>query len=215
MIRRATRLFTTTLALVVVTIVLLGVLPTGPLLYRLMLVAEPPRRADAIVVLGGGVIDDDLASSSSTVRLVYGLRLHHRGYAPIVILTGGNPVDPLVPESVVMRRVAEELGTKPEILVVETVAARTATQGEAVARIARARGVRSILLVTSAEHSFRAAHVFRKTGLTVISTPVVSRRPPRLTVAIHPHGITERLAGLVPWVYEAIAIGLYWWRGWL
>ena len=215
MIRRVARFLTTALIVVVVTIILMGVLPVGAVLYRLMLVADPLRRADAIVVLGGGVIDDDLAGASTTVRLVYGLRLHHRGYAPLVILTGGNPVDPIVPESVVMRRVAEELGTKPEVLVVETVAARTATQGEAVARIARERGVRIILLVTSPEHSLRAARVFRKTGLTVISTPVVSRRPPRLSVTIHPYRVTERLAALMPWAYEAVAIGLYWWRGWL
>ena len=215
MIRRAARLLATTLILFVFTIILMSVLPAGPVLYRLMLVADPPRRADAIVVLGGGVIDDDLASSSTTARLVYGLRLHHRGYAPLVILTGGNPVDPLVPESTVMRRVAEELGTKPEVLVVEMAAMRTVTQGEAVARIARARGVRSILLVTSPEHSFRAARVFRKTGLTVISTPVVARRPPRLSVTIQPLGVTGRMVGLVAWTYEGVAIGLYWWRGWL
>jgi len=215
MIRRAARLFTTTLALVVVTIVLLGVLPTGPLLYRLMLVRDPPRRADAIVVLGGGVFDEELPHHASTVRLVHGLRLYHRGYAPLVILTGGNPLDPRIPEATVMGRVAEELGVKPEALVIETVADRTGTQGPAVARIARARGIRSILLVTSPEHSFRAARVFRKTGLEVVSTPVAARRAPALSAAIHPLRVLERIVGLVPWGYEAAAIAIYWWRGWL
>ena len=215
MIRRVARLFTTTLALVVVTIVLLGVLPAGPLLYRLMLVRDPPRRADAIVVLGAGVFDEELPRHGSTVRLVHGLRLYHRGYAPLVILTGGNPLDPRIPEATVMGRVAEELGVKPDALVVETVADRTGTQGAAVARIARARGIRTILLVTSPEHSFRAAHVFRKTGLEVVSTPVAARRLPALSAEIHPLRVLERIVGLIPWGYEAAAIALYWWRGWL
>jgi uncharacterized SAM-binding protein YcdF (DUF218 family) len=215
MIRRTARLLTSAIALAVVTIVLMGVLPVTPLLHRLLLVADAPRRADAIVVLGGGVVDEELPGLGTTARLVHGLRLHHRGYAPLVILTGGNPVDPRIPEATVMRRVAEELGVKPDVLVVEISADRTATQGEAVALIARARGIRSILLVTSPEHSLRAARVFRKTGLEVISTPVVGRRPPRLSVQIHPLRVLERTRALIPWIYEGVGIALYWWRGWL
>ncbi len=215
MIRRAVSKVTGALALAFVDLVLSGVLPLRPALFRLMLVADPPRRADAIVVLGGGVHDDELPGASTTMRLVHGLRLHHRGYAPVVILTGGNPAEPLYPESLVMKRVAAEVGTSPDVLVVEMAADRTATQGEAVARLARERGIRSILLVTSPEHSWRAARVFRKTGLEVISTPVIAREPPALSVVIHPRYVVERVMGLVPIAYEVIAIGLYWWRGWL
>jgi uncharacterized SAM-binding protein YcdF (DUF218 family) len=215
MIRRTARLFTSTIVLAVVAVVLMGVLPVVPLLYRLMLVADPPRRADVIVVLGGGVIDEELPGHGTTARLVHGLRLHHRGYAPLVILTGGNPVDPRTPESAVMARVAGELGVKPEVLIVETVADRTATQSEAVARIARARGIRSVLLVTSPEHSFRAARVFRKTGLDVISTPVIGQRLPGLTVQVHPLRVLNRMVALIPWAYEGAALAQYWWRGWL
>ena len=215
MIRRAATLLATMIILLAAGLVLMGVLPVGPLLYRAMLVADPPRRADAIVVLGGGVVDEELPGLDTTARLVHGLRLHHRGYAPLVILTGGNPIDPRVSEAIVMRHVAEELGAKPEILVVEPNAIRTATQGDAVARVARARGVRSILLVTSPAHSFRAARVFRKTGLQVISTPVVGRRPPRLSIEARPLHIVDRVLALAPWGYEGAAIALYWWRGWL
>jgi uncharacterized SAM-binding protein YcdF (DUF218 family) len=215
MIRRASRWFVAPLAIVVIGSVLVGVLPVTPGLYRLLLVSEPPRRADAIVVLGGGVIDEDSLGTATTVRLVHGLRLHHRGYAPLVILTGGNPVDRRHPESEVMRRVAEELGITPDVLVLETVAERTATQGEAVARLARARNIRTILLVTSPEHSRRAALVFRKTGLEVISTPPVARKLPPLSITFRARVIATRVLGLHPLVYELTALGLYWWRGWL
>jgi uncharacterized SAM-binding protein YcdF (DUF218 family) len=212
MIRRTGRFVARLILLLVALIVLMGVLPIGAWLYRALVYADLPVRADAIVVLGGGIVNADLPGAATTSRLVHGLRLHHRGYAPIVILTGGNPIDPRTPESVVMRRVAEEVGARPEIFVMETVADTTATQGEAVARIARARGVRRILLVTSPEHSFRAVRVFRKTGLDVVSTPVTGRAP-RASLAFGPRRVVERLVALVPWAYEGGAIALYWWRG--
>lgn len=215
MIRRVARRLTVSLALAVVVIVLLGVLPVAPALFHLLLVAEPPRRADAIVVLSGGVVDAQMLGGATTARLVHGLRLHHRGYAPIVILTGANPITPAVPEAAVMARVAAEVGTKPEVLVVELAASRTATQGEAVARIARERGIRSILLVTSPEHSYRSVRVFRKTGLEVVSTPVVGARLPRLAVVLSPRAIFERVCWMETLAYESAAIALYWWRGWL
>jgi uncharacterized SAM-binding protein YcdF (DUF218 family) len=214
-IRRAYRGVVRVVALGFLAIVLSGVLPVTPFLYRRLVVADPPRRADAVVVLGGGILDEDSPGTGTTIRLVHGLRLHHRGYAPLLILTGGNPVTPEVPESAVMARVARELGTPADVLVLERVADRTATQGEAVARLARARGVRTILLVTSPEHSYRAARVFRKTGLEVISTPVDPRRFPRGAIAFSPPYILERICGLVPIAYEYAAIALYWWRGWL
>ncbi len=138
------------------------------------------------------------------------------GIAPVVILTGGNPVDPSVPEATVMALVAEEVGSKPGVLVVERTAARTFTQGEAVARIARERGIRSILLVTSAEHSYRSVRVFRKTGLDVISTPVVAAAPAAAVDRAGASGTSSRACARSQGVaYESVALALYWWRGWL
>jgi uncharacterized SAM-binding protein YcdF (DUF218 family) len=215
MIRCVYRGIVGALALGFLAIVLAGALPVGPLMYRTLLVADPPRHADAIVVLGGGVYDENLPVSETTARLVQGLRLYHRGYAPLIILTGGNPDRPAIPESAAMARVAEDLGIPRDVLVVETVADRTATQAEAVARIARARSLRTILLVTSPEHSYRAARVFRKTGLDVVSTPMLPQRLPRMTVTLDPRSIVRQAAALSPMVYEYVAIALYWSRGWL
>jgi uncharacterized SAM-binding protein YcdF (DUF218 family) len=215
MILRAYRRATSVVAGLAVLVVLSGVLPVEPLLFRLLLVSEPPRHADAIVVLGGGIDDAKTLSAGTTTRLVHGLRLHRQGYAPVVILTGGNPVDPSTPESAVMARVARELGMSPDVLVVESVAARTAAQGEAVARIAHDRGIRSVLLVTSPEHSYRSVRVFRKTGLDVISTPAVALSLPRLSIVLGPRLVFERVCAMQAIVYESVALALYWWRGWL
>lgn len=215
MIIRLYRRATSAIAVAVIAVLLAGALPLAPALYRTLLVRDPLRAADAIVVLGGGVFDAEQPGGSTTMRLVHGLRLHHRGYAPLVILTGGNPVDPTVPEASVMARVAGELRTNPNVILVEHVAARTATQGTAVASLARERGIRSVLLVTSAEHSYRSVRVFKKTGLEVISAPVAPQRLPRLSIVLSPRYILERLCWLGTLAYEYGAIAMYWWRGWL
>jgi uncharacterized SAM-binding protein YcdF (DUF218 family) len=215
MIQRAYRRTTGVLAALAILVVLSGVFPVAPALYRLLLVSDVPRRADAIVVLGGGIHDAQTLSAGTTTRLVHGLRLYQQGYAPVVILTGGNPVDPSTPEADVMALVARQLGTKPDALVVESVAARTAAQGDAVARLARDRGIRSVLLVTSPEHSYRSVRVFRKTGLDVISTPPVAVNLPQLSIVLRPRPVFERVCAMGAIVYESAALALYWWRGWL
>lgn len=193
-----------------------GVLPVGRWLEQPLVVSEPVRSADAIVILSGGITDNDTLSLTSTQRLVHGLRLFKRGLAPVVILTGANPDDPRVPEADVMAKVARELGIPPFSVIVDRDGERTATQAAAVARIARERNVRSILLVTSPAHSYRAVHVFRRAGLTVVAaTPAPkSTRTGRLIV-LRPPDVLSRLGYLSPVIYEYGAIALYRWRGWL
>jgi len=191
MLARLYRRTASVLAVAVLVVILAGALPVAPALSRALLVRDALRPADAIVVLGGGIHDADLPSTSSTARLVHGLRLQHRGYAPVVILTVGNPDNPAIPEASVMARVAGELGIDRRVLIVERVADRTATQGEAVARIAKERGFRTLLLVTSPEHSYRSVRVFRKTGLEIVSAPVAPQKLPRLSIVISPRGIVE------------------------
>jgi len=180
------------------------------------------ERADAIVVLGGGVRWDGALSEATQRRLVYALRLLRQGYAPTIILTGGNPDDPGVPESAEMARVARELGFPAERFIVETRASRTSTQARAVAEIARAQGFRSVILVTSPTHSYRALLAFRKAGVEAFPGTIDPLlRPPKPErwwhwwLALTPGKTLARvnLAGLVS--YEYVALTLYWYRGWI
>jgi len=192
------------LAGLVLIVILLGVLPIEGRVYRALLVEHAPRAADAIVILAGGITNADAATEETTMRLVHGLRLYRRGHAPVIVLSGGGA-----------SRMALDLGADPSTLVLETVSRRTASQGTAVAELARARGIRTILLVTSAEHSYRASRVFAKTGLEVISTPVHGSHGTRLAITVRPYQIARRVCGLVALAYEGAAIALYWSRGWL
>lgn len=211
---RALRAVINMFALLGMLLLVSGVLPVGRWLERTLIVSEPLRSADAIVILGGGIVDDDTLSLGSAQRVVHGLRLFKRGLAPVVILTGANPDDPIVPEADVMAKVALELGIPPSSVIVDRDGERTVTQAAAVARIARERNIRSILLVTSPVHSYRAVQVFRRTGLTVVAATPVSRWTGRLIV-LRPPDVLSRLGSLSPVVYEYGAIALYRWRDWL
>lgn len=183
----------------------------------------PLEKADAIVVLGAGVRFDGTVQGHTLERLVYALRLLGEGYAPVVIMTGGNPDIPELSESGQMARVARELGFSPEKFIVETEAKRTSEQARAVAGIVRARKMKSVILVTSPAHSYRALLAFHKAGIEAIpgaTDPALKPPPPPASwwgwwFALTPGKATYRLnlAGVV--FYEYVALALYWWNGWI
>lgn len=189
-----------------------------------LVVRAPVEKADAIVVLGGGVRFDGELSDPTQRRLVYALRLFRKGYAPVVILTGGNPTIPDLPESEQMERVARELGFSSGSFIVETKAKRTSEQAVAVAEIVRARQMKSVILVTSPLHSYRALQTFRKAGILVIPGTMdpLLKPPPRPLptcwqrwFAIAPGRILERIDQSRTLLYEYAALALYWWNGWI
>ena len=212
--RQLMKLARKTLVVLAFILILSGILPVGFWLGTLLIESQPVERAEAIVVLGGGVVDRDTLTSDTAQRLLHGVRLFKQGHAPVIVLTGGNPLNSRLPESEVMARIAVEIGVPLSALVVERRADRTWSQGRAVADLAPPRRIRSVLLVTSPLHTHRARRVFEKVGLHVISAPPTSRHGvPGIT--LWPPRVATRVCDLVPVLYEYGAISLYWWRGWL
>jgi len=145
-------------------------------------VQELPR-ADAIVVLAGGggyarmdregVELDDLHDSS---RIGAGARAWFAGRAPVVILSGGvGP--PRHREADNMARVITRLGVPSSSLLLEDRSHSTRENAAYTARLARAHGIRRVVLVTSAIHMPRASLLFRQAGLDV--TPLAVPERPR------------------------------------
>lgn len=213
---RIQRQLVNVLAMLAVLLLLTGVLGLASWAERPLVHADPLRRVDAIVILGGGVLNAETPSPTTALRLLHGLRLFKKGYGRVIILTGGNPAEPKMPESEVMARVATDLGVPASSLVIEREASNTAAQAAGVAKLAKRQNLGSILLVTSSAHSYRAAWAFRKTGLEVVSSPatppadLVGPRP-----SVRPHVVLVRIGDLAPVGYEYGAIAWYWWRGWL
>jgi uncharacterized SAM-binding protein YcdF (DUF218 family) len=104
---------------------------------------DPVAKADAIVVLAG-----------SKHRLPVGLRLFERGVAPVLVVSDG--LDPRSPRTVrLCRQRTDVLCPRPDPY---------STRGEArlVARLARERGWKSIVVVSSRFHLFRARILFER-----------------------------------------------------
>lgn len=203
-------------------VLLIAETPLANWAARPLLIFAPLEKAGAIVILGGGVRSDGELLEPTRGRLVYGLRLFRKGYAPVVILTGGNPEIPEVSESEAMERVARELGFPPGHFIVETKAKRTSEQARAVAQIVESRQMKSVILVTSPTHSYRALRAFQKAGLRAIpGTTDPLLKPPgffpwwKRWFTVAPGVILERLNLAAAVFYEYVALALYWWNGWI
>lgn len=140
---------------------------------------ETLPKADAIVVLGGGqyygwltrpdVRLGDLESS----RVAAGARAWLAGRAPVIILTGGKTGR--ISEAERMAAAINHLGVPDSALLLEERSRSTRDNAKFTAELARPRGVRTVLLVTSGLHMPRAVLLFREAGFHVVPVPVPER----------------------------------------
>lgn len=149
----------------------------GHLELRYPKVAEDTLpKADAIVVLGGGqdygwlkrpeIRLDELESS----RVAAGARAWLAGRAPVIILTGGGTGR--ITEAQRMAEAINHLGIPDTALWLEERSRSTRDNAQFTAALAKPRGVRTVLLVTSGVHMPRAALLFREAGFHVVPVPV-------------------------------------------
>jgi len=137
--------------------------------------ADALPRADAIVLLGGairGEVSSETLADMSAVgdRLVFAVALFKAGKAPLVLVTGGAP-EGEVPEAVSIRDILVTMGIPREKIVLETRNRVTRDSRRFTSETLAARGVESILLVTSAFHMSRALLVFQPLDLNVYPAP--------------------------------------------
>ena len=150
--------------------------------------AAPACCYDAIVVLGGGISpaappyipEPDLTDAGD--RIWQGARLFHRGVAPRIIVSGGNPRAeaggaPVMSEAEAMRIFLLDLGVPSEAILIEEDSLNT---------IENIRGVRALVkggriaLVTSASHMPRALRLARTAGLDASAFPTDWMTPPEV-----------------------------------
>lgn len=129
---------------------------------------------DAIVVLGGGVeaavpprLEVELGPASD--RVWYAAQLYQAGKAPFVLVTGGSlPWSDAGAEAPAMQRLLEAWGVPASAIVQEDRSRTTRENAVYSAPILQARGVHSVLLVTSALHMPRARATFAKVGIDAV-----------------------------------------------
>lgn len=149
---------------------------------------RPGAVYDAVIVLGGGL--DPAATEASGEpqynqageRVLRGFELLRGGQARNVILSGGTlDTHPgAVVEADVLERQLQGWGIDPARIVRERTSRNTRENAIETAKIVRARGWTSLLLVTSAAHLPRALGCFRAVGLAPDALPVDRRSPPGL-----------------------------------
>ncbi|WP_243391600.1 YdcF family protein [Pseudohalioglobus lutimaris] len=131
--------------------------------------------AEAIVVLGGATRGDTHMSSMADLnaradRLTHAVALYKANKAPLVLLSGGAPEGSRA-EALQMADFLELMGVPRTALLLEQQSRDTRQNASYSGVLLEARGVKRILLVTSAFHLRRAVPLFEREGLTVIPAP--------------------------------------------
>jgi len=136
-----------------------------PTFGEFLIVAEKPRPSDAIVVLAG----------DRGERTEYAADLYNRGFAPVMIISGGVLYDELI-YARVMAEHARELGVSREAIILEDEAETTYENAVLTKKIIRQRGIKSALVVSSPYHMRRVKfifdRVFQGSGVELVYVPV-------------------------------------------
>ena len=171
-------------------------------------IEAPLGPADAIVVFGGGVGESGKAGGGTEERVQHAVEAYKAGFAPRLLFSTGYLYS--FPEAESMRSLAMQQGVPADAIVLEQRATDTHQNVVFTRDLLRARGWRSVLLVSSPYHMRRALLAWRKEApeVRVIPTP-----PPRSQFYDHARGASfEQLRGIA---HEYLAIGWYWLRGWV
>jgi uncharacterized SAM-binding protein YcdF (DUF218 family) len=168
---------------------------------------DRPEPADAVLVLASGVQLDGEPTAAALARLVHGLELMRAGHAPCLVVSQIRGAAPSAPYS---RALMARLGIEGELVVVGPIT-RTRDEALAVSALARQRGWKRVLVVTSPVHSRRSCEALEREGVSVLSSPSVETRYDleRLT---RPDDRRAAFGGLI---HEWLGLWVYRRRGWI
>ncbi len=180
---------------------------------------------DAVVVLGGGAEPsrNDVGGVRLTKagdRILTGLELMRWGLAPAMVVGGGSVrVDDVekIESDLIRTRLAD--WKPPRVWEIVPLGAAADTHDEALRLVplAKQRGWKKILLVTSATHMRRAASVYRAAGFEVVPAPcnfivAGNASPPSFRIGIPTWYGFERCS---IWLHEIAGWQSYRRKGWL
>jgi uncharacterized SAM-binding protein YcdF (DUF218 family) len=167
---------------------------------------EAVEPADAVFVSFASLRAGAQGAGEVRNRLFHGIALVARGKAPRIVLCESAET----PGIAIAREIMEATGVKAE-LVVLAYAETTRDEARAVSTLARQRGFKLVLLVTSPIHSRRASAALEKEGVTVVSSPSVETRFDLDTLDTW----TDRLAAFGSVMHERLGLWVYARRGWV
>lgn len=187
--------------------------------------------ADAIVLLGGATKSAfpprpavDLSEEGD--RVLYAAQLYREGKAPVVIASGGR-IDWRgggLAESSDMADIIVSLGVPNAAILQDSKSLNTYQNAVNVRQIMQERGIRRVLLVTSAMHMPRSLRIFQRQGIEAIPAPTdflitqqeinePSSSPQATLLNLVPDA--DRLQNTTRALKEYIGTVVYHLRGWL
>lgn len=128
--------------------------------------AEP---SDAIGVFGAAEYDGR-PSPVYRARLDHALGLYKRNIAPLIITLGGSGGDQYN-EGTVGRQYLVGMGVPGQDIIAETQSRSTSESARRIAVIARANGLRRLVIVSDGTHLFRIHAICAAEGLNVLTSP--------------------------------------------
>lgn len=194
----------------------------------------PPSQfatADAIVLLGGStksaVAPRPMVDvSEQGDRVLYAAKLYQQQQAPLIIASGGR-IDWLTvgrPEAADMGELLQLMGVPATAIIQESSSLNTYQNAIEVKKILEMRGIRRVLLVTSALHMPRSLQIFQRQGIEAIPAPTdfllseAERQGTNrslLSVVLNLLPDVNRLARTTGALREYIGLGVYRLQGWL
>ncbi len=141
---------------------------------------QPVPQAEVIVVLGGGTEPMQYPRPTTEVnsagdRVLYAAELYKQGKAPVILLSGGN-ITWLYGSSTTpaedMAKLLELMDVPDKALWLQPRSENTHDDAELSAQMLKDKGMKRVLLVTSAMHMPRAVALFKHEGIEVIPAPV-------------------------------------------
>ena len=130
---------------------------------------DQAAKADAIGVLGAAEYDGR-PSPVYRARLDHALVLYHRGIAPLIITLGGPGGDQYT-EGSVGREYLMSRGVPESAIIADTESRNTEESVHRIAVIARANGLRRIVVVSDDTHMFRIHEICASDGLDALTSP--------------------------------------------
>jgi vancomycin permeability regulator SanA len=164
-------------------------------------VRDQATTADAIAVLGAAQYNGR-PSPVFRARLDHAAALYQRGYAPVVLVTGGVGSGDSLSEADVGRRYLLKLGLPDQSLVALHAGSSTYASMVGVARWFSGKQSERILLVSDGFHMLRLKIIAARLGLIAFTSPVLNspiRSNPRLNAS---YLMIEGLKVPVTWLFQ-------------
>lgn len=136
---------------------------------------DQAAQADAIIVLGAAAYHKN-PSPVFKERINHGLDLYRRGYAPVLLFTGGYGNGAPFAESQVARKYALQQGIPDSAIMIEAVSRNTRENLLQARKLMQERGLHRVIVVSDPLHMSRALRLSRELGIDAVGSPTPSTR---------------------------------------